>query len=49
MINIPRMENEFENFLNYCQMRLRGENEKNLAIFCHFRKVRESKKTKRGV
>jgi hypothetical protein len=30
-------------------MRLRGQNDKNLAIFGNFRKVRASKRTKRGV
>ena len=30
-------------------MRLRRQNDKNLAIFGHFRKVRASKRTKRGV
>ena len=35
--------------LNYCRMRLRGQNDKNLAIFGHFRKVGASKRTKRGV
>jgi hypothetical protein len=39
---------------NYCRMRirglrLRGQNDKNLAIFGHFRKVHASKRTKRGV
>jgi hypothetical protein len=30
-------------------MRLRGQKDKNLANFGHFRKVRKSKRTKRGV
>jgi hypothetical protein len=39
---------------NYCGIGLRGlllkgQNDKNLAIFGHFRKVRSSKRTKRGV
>jgi hypothetical protein len=38
----------------YCQIRLRGlllrgQNDKNLAIFGHFRAVCSSKRTKRGV
>ena len=30
-------------------LRLRGQNDKNLVIFGHFRKVHASKRTKRGV
>jgi hypothetical protein len=33
----------------YCGIRLREQNDKNLAIFGHFQKVRSSKRTKRGV
>jgi hypothetical protein len=36
------IESQLINFINsyYCRMRLRGQNDKNLAIFGHFRKVR---------
>ena len=44
----------FPNTLLYCGVRLRGlslrgQNDKNLAIFGHFRKLGPSKRTKRGV
>jgi hypothetical protein len=35
--------------LLYCRICLRGQNDKNLAIFGHIRKLRTSKRTKRGV
>ena len=59
MILIQQTEGKSQNqynskFIKYCGIRLKGlllrrQNDKNLAIFGHFRKVRSSKRTKRGV
>ena len=38
-----------DDFFFYCGIRLRGQNDKNLAICGHFRKVRPSKRKKQGV